>query len=194
MRAGLALNVFLAFTWTLLIGEVTLPQLIVGFLLGFPLLACAERLGRPSRSAGGAPSDPSSPSGQSGQGSQRSQGGQGVQQGLGYTAKAPKLLLFALRFVGALVRANLQVAHDVLTRHRYANPGVLAIPLRAETDLELTLLANLVTLTPGTLSLDVCFTGGRRVLYVHAMFAGDPERVRQEIRDTFETPLLELLR
>ncbi len=191
MRAGLALNVLLAFTWTLLVGEVTLPQLFVGFLLGYPLLACAERLSRTSRPGSRAP-HAGKHSGNSGPSARAAQGSQ--PQGLSYTAKVPKLLLFALRFAGALVRANLQVAHDVLTRHRYANPGVLAISLRAETELELTLLANLVTLTPGTLSLDVCFTGGRRVLYVHAMFASDPDRVRREIRDTFETPLLELLR
>ena len=54
------------------------------------------------------------------------------------------------------------------------------------------MLANVITLTPGTLSLDV--SEDRRTLYVHGMFVDDPEAFRREIKDGFERRIEELLR
>jgi multicomponent Na+:H+ antiporter subunit F len=54
-------------------------------------------------------------------------------------------------------------------------PGVIGVPLDAKTDVEITLLANLISLTPGTLSLDVSATG---TLYVHAMYVHDRDGAR----------------
>ena len=71
-------------------------------------------------------------------------------------------------------------------------PGIIAVPLDAKTDVEITLLANLVSLTPGTISLDV--SDDRSVLYVHAMFVEDPQRLCQEIKSGFERRILDLLR
>jgi multicomponent Na+:H+ antiporter subunit E len=71
-------------------------------------------------------------------------------------------------------------------------PGVIAIPLAAKTDLEITLLANLVSLTPGTLSLDV--SDDKSVLYIHAMFVDDPDELRHEIKAGFERRVIEVLR
>jgi multicomponent Na+:H+ antiporter subunit E len=71
-------------------------------------------------------------------------------------------------------------------------PGIVAVPLDAQTDLEITLMANLITLTPGTLSLDV--SEDRHTLYVHAMFVDSPESVRDSIKNGFERRLLELIR
>jgi multicomponent Na+:H+ antiporter subunit E len=70
-------------------------------------------------------------------------------------------------------------------------PGVIGIPLRARTDLEITVLANLITMTPGTLSLDV--SPDRRTLYIHAMYIHDPEALRRDIQDNLERRVLELL-
>jgi multicomponent Na+:H+ antiporter subunit E len=73
-------------------------------------------------------------------------------------------------------------------------PGVIAVPLDAKTDAEITLLANLITLTPGTLSLDL--SPDRGVLYVHTMYIDqdDVERARRQIKDNLERRVLELLR
>ena len=84
------------------------------------------------------------------------------------------------------------MAYDVITPHLYMRPGIVAVPLDAKTDQEITLLANLITLTPGTLSLDV--SHDKRTLYVHAMFVDSPESVRDSIKNGFEKRLLELLR
>ena len=76
----------------------------------------------------------------------------------------------------------------------YVCPGVVAIPLDARTNVEITLLANLITLTPGSVSLDL--SEDRRVLYVHAMYidGGDVEAYRRSIKEGLERRVLELLR
>lgn len=118
-----------------------------------------------------------------------------VRESLGptkYFFKMSRLFGFMAFFLFELVRANLRVAYDVITPTYYMRPGVVAIPLDAQTDLEITLLANLISLTPGTLSLDV--SEDRKVLFIHSMFIKDPEKMRQEIKGGFERRLLEVLR
>ena len=110
----------------------------------------------------------------------------------GYFRRTRRLLLFLPWFLWQMVVSNLRVAYDVITPWHTSKPGVVAVPLDAETDLEITLLANLITLTPGTLTLDV--SEDRKTLYLHAMFITDPEDVRREIKDGLERRLLELLR
>ncbi|MBM3135300.1 MAG: Na+/H+ antiporter subunit E [Chloroflexi bacterium] len=110
-----------------------------------------------------------------------------------YFGKARQALGFALFFLWQMIKANLQVAYSVLTPRYRMRPGVIAIPLDVQTDAEITLLANLITLTPGTLSLDV--SADRRVLYVHSMVLGDDvERFRREVKEGFERRVLEVLR
>jgi multicomponent Na+:H+ antiporter subunit E len=109
-----------------------------------------------------------------------------------YFVKMHQLLGFILFFIWELIKANLRVAYDVLTPRHHMRPGVVAVPLDAKTDLEIMLLSSLITLTPGTLSLDV--SGDRRVLYIHAMYITDIEAFRQEIKTGMERRLLEVLR
>ena len=70
--------------------------------------------------------------------------------------------------------------------------AIVAVPLDAKTDAEITMLANLITVTPGSFSLEV--SADRSVLYVHAMYVDDPETFRREIKNGFERRVLELLR
>jgi multicomponent Na+:H+ antiporter subunit E len=109
-----------------------------------------------------------------------------------YFSRVPKVIGFLLFFIKELVLANLRVAYDVLTPRHHMKPGVIAIELDAKTDTEITLLANLITLTPGTLSLDV--SKDRSVLYVHAMYIDDVDKARKTIKEGFEQRLLEILR
>ena len=62
----------------------------------------------------------------------------------------------------------------------------------ARTDAEITLFSNVVSLTPGSLSLEV--SPDRSTLYVHAMFLDDPEVFRRELKQGFERRVLELMR
>ena len=111
-----------------------------------------------------------------------------------YMFKIVKALELFVFLLWELLLANLRVAYDVLTPGYQMRPGVIALPLDARTDVEITLLANLITLTPGTLSLDV--SSDRRVLYIHVMYIdrGDLEEVRRKIKSGFERRVLEVLR
>jgi multicomponent Na+:H+ antiporter subunit E len=109
-----------------------------------------------------------------------------------YGTRTVRVLGLLLFFARELVVANVRVAYEVLTPTLYMRPAVIAVPLDARTDLEITLLANMITLTPGTLSLDV--SADRSTLFVHAMYGEDPEAVRRSIKEGFERRLLEVLR
>ena len=108
-----------------------------------------------------------------------------------YVRRIPKIILFAGYFLKELIRSNLRVAWDVVTPTHYMKPAVIAVPLEARTEGEIALLANLISLTPGTLSLDV--STDRRVLYLHVMYLDDLEQTRAQIKQ-FEARVLELLR
>lgn len=110
----------------------------------------------------------------------------------GYFGKLIQVCTFAAFFFWELTKANIRVAYDVLTPAHNMRPGVIAIPLDAETDAEITMLALIITLTPGTLSLDV--SSDRRILYVHAMYIDDVDKVRREIKRGYERRVLEVLR
>jgi multicomponent Na+:H+ antiporter subunit E len=109
-----------------------------------------------------------------------------------YVRKVIQVLNLALFFVWELVLANLRVAYEVLTPGYQLRPGVIAIPLDARTDAEILLLTTLITLTPGSFSLDV--SSDRRELYLHVMYIDDPDEVRRQIKDGFERRVLEVLR
>lgn len=101
--------------------------------------------------------------------------------------KLEAIVLVTVFFLYEVVLANLRVAFDVLTLQHFMRPGIVAIPLEARTDLEIALLANLISLTPGTLSLDV--SSDRKFLFVHAMYLSDPGSFKR-----FESLLLKAIR
>lgn len=109
-----------------------------------------------------------------------------------YFKIVPRIISFILFFIWELTKANIQVAYEVITPKFSMKPGIVAIPLDAKTDLEITLLANLITLTPGTLALDV--STDRSVLYVHGMYVMNKKEFITDIKQGFEKRLLEILR
>ncbi|MCF4100465.1 Na+/H+ antiporter subunit E [Gillisia sp. M10.2A] len=104
----------------------------------------------------------------------------------------PKVIGFVFFFLVELIKANLQVAYEVMTPHYNMSPGIVKIPLDAKSNLEITLLANLISLTPGTLSLDV--SDDKKVLYVHSMYINSREEFIKSIKNGFEKRILEILR
>lgn len=111
---------------------------------------------------------------------------------MGYFSKARRMIALMALFVYELVLSSVRVAVMVLNPKMDLKPGILAYPLKVDRDFEITLLANLITLTPGTLSVDV--SEDRRTLYVHALDCSDPDQTRQDIADGFERKILEAFR
>ena len=98
----------------------------------------------------------------------------------------------ALTFLWELVKSSVTVAVIVLSPRRKLRPAIIAYPLDVTTDAEITLLANLITLTPGTLSMDV--SDDSKTLYVHAIDAPDPDATIADIKASFERRIERLFR
>ena len=109
---------------------------------------------------------------------------------LRYFARLGRVLSLTILFVRELVISAWRVAMLVLSPDMKLKPGIFAFPLKVDRDFEITLLANLITLTPGTLSVDV--SPDRRLLFVHAIDCSDPEATIREIQQGFERKILEL--
>jgi multicomponent Na+:H+ antiporter subunit E len=109
-----------------------------------------------------------------------------------YFRRFKALLDLALYFTYEMMVSVAKVVWDVLTPTHLSKPDIVFVPLDARSDLEITLLANMVSLTPGTLSLDV--TPDRRHLILHAMFAPDHQVVIHDIKQGLERRILEVTR
>lgn len=151
-------NLSLMLVWVLITGEVSLPNLFVGFVLGFLILAFALS------------SDP---------------------RFAAYARRVPRLFRFLLSFLKAMLMSNLRVAYDVVTPTHLMRPAIIRMPLEARTPGEITMLSNLISLTPGTLALDVDPEG--QALFVHVMYLDDEAQTLAELKD-LEARLLELMR
>lgn len=84
-----------------------------------------------------------------------------------------RLVRFAGYFLWQLVTANLRLAWEVITPGLGVSAAITAVPTRCRTPLELVLLANAISLTPGTITLEA--DESTMVLYVHGMFVPDRE-------------------
>jgi multicomponent Na+:H+ antiporter subunit E len=103
-----------------------------------------------------------------------------------------QLARLILLFVVELIKSGVRVAIIVLRRDMRLNPAIIAYPLRVTSDFEIALLANLITLTPGTMSVDV--SDDRATLFVHCVDVPDAEAVILDIRNGFERLILEAFR
>jgi multicomponent Na+:H+ antiporter subunit E len=83
-----------------------------------------------------------------------------------------------------LVVSSIEVVVDVLTPQHRSRPAIVDVPLDVKSDAGILLVTNLISLTPGTLSLDV--SPDRSTLRVHAMFGEDPDAVRRQLKDGME--------
>lgn len=101
----------------------------------------------------------------------------------------PAFLDFLVFYAKEVALSNFKVAYDVITPPLLAEPGLLELELSPDlTDLQAMMLANLITMTPGTLSIDVLEgqDGGPRKLLIHAMYLQDQEAVRDSLKNEFE--------
>jgi multicomponent Na+:H+ antiporter subunit E len=93
-----------------------------------------------------------------------------------------------------LVVSSVQVAKAVLGPRSLVTPRFITVPLtKARSDLEITLVANYITLTPGTLTVDV--SRDRSRLLVHALQGGETgDEIRADICEGIETRVVRVTR
>jgi multicomponent Na+:H+ antiporter subunit E len=110
----------------------------------------------------------------------------------GYPVRVLRAVRFALFFAWEMLLANLRVAWLVIHPRPHLRPAIVALPLDVASDAAIQLFAATITLTPGTLSIDL--SSDRRTLYVHVAHVGDD--VDAFVRDTkasFERRIREML-
>jgi multicomponent Na+:H+ antiporter subunit E len=101
-------------------------------------------------------------------------------------------LSLILLFLRELVLSALKVAWLVVQPKLRIRPAIIAYPLTVTSDAQITLLANMITLTPGTLSVDV--SDDRNTLYVHVIDMANKEELVGSIAAGFETSILRVTR
>jgi len=97
---------------------------------------------------------------------------------------------FALLVTWDIVVANVAVARLILGPQGRLRPAFISVPLTLEPPLALTLLASIITMTPGTVSAEL--SGDRRRLLVHALDTDDPAALAAQILERYERPLAEI--
>jgi multicomponent K+:H+ antiporter subunit E len=96
----------------------------------------------------------------------------------------------SLRVVWDIVLANIAVARLVLGPLGRMRPRFVTVPLAVTHPHSISLLASIITMTPGTVSVDV--GSDRRTLLVHVLDCPDPAQAVSEMKDRYEKPILEI--
>lgn len=102
-----------------------------------------------------------------------------------------RLLRLAGVFLFDVIVANLAVAKLILAGPRRLHPAFVVVPLDLTDELAISLLANIICLTPGTVSAQL--SADRRRMLVHALDCTDPQALVADIKTRFEAPLKEVL-
>lgn len=108
-----------------------------------------------------------------------------------YFYRIPRIIGFAFYFLYEMLMANIQVAYDVITPKYFFKPGIVRFPLAAKTDLEINLLSMFISLTPGTILLDV--SEDRTHIFIHVMYLDSREKFISRMQHS-EKKLLAVLR
>ena len=109
-----------------------------------------------------------------------------------YFMRVPKILAFIMYFLYDMLKANIEVAIDVVTPNYNMKPGIIKFEMDAKTDFEITMLANMVAMTPGTLVIDM--SKDKKYMYIHVMYLKDIARFKRNLKQRTEKKLLEIIR
>lgn len=100
-----------------------------------------------------------------------------------YLQKIWKSFVLLLIFLREVITANLSVLRYVCLPLSHLNPGIVAMPIDLRSDFEVVLLANMITLTPGTLTVEV--SPDKRILYIHMLDCSNADQVLTHINKAF---------
>jgi len=108
-----------------------------------------------------------------------------------YFYRVPKIFAFIILFFYDLLKANYEVTKDVITPNYNMKPGIVKYQMEAKTDFEITMLANMIALTPGTVVIDL--SKDKRFMYIHVMYLANKEEFIRRLSNRIEKKLLEII-
>ncbi len=156
------LNLLLCLVWVALTGHLNYTNFMFGYVMGFFILWL---LARTSKS--------SSPE-------------------KGYFYRVPKIIMFIVYFLYDMVRANIEVTREIMTPKLNITPGIIAYKHNLKTDFEITMLTNIIALTPGTMVMKI--SDDKKLLYIHSLYIQDKEKFIERLKNGLERKLIEILR
>lgn len=109
-----------------------------------------------------------------------------------YTVAAGRLIWFAVLYIADLIRANILIAREILSVKPKLRPGIIKVKLDARTDHEILALTNLISMTPGSLTMDI--SDDKKYLFIHEMYLEDVEAAKQLLKDKLEHRILKITR
>lgn len=114
------------------------------------------------------------------------------QTGSGLLRRISFFIIYIFRFLWEMIKANLNVAYLVIHPKLPIRPGIVKIKTRLKKDSALTVLSNSITLTPGTMTLDL--NEHTKELYIHWIYVKEVEedKATKEISQNFERILTEI--
>lgn len=101
-----------------------------------------------------------------------------------------RLIGFVLKVLRDIVVANLEVTRLIWTPNKAPHPGFVEYPLTVKDPLVITVLANTITMTPGTVSTNIRLD--RSSLLIHALDMEDEQALIRDIQERYERPLMEI--
>lgn len=108
---------------------------------------------------------------------------------VGYFSKIRQIITLLAQFIFEMLVSAFRVALLVFKPDMKLKPGIFVYDLKVQSDAEITLLANMITLTPGTLTVDV--SEDKSKLYIHALDCSNPQEASEAIRNGFERQIAE---
>jgi len=108
-----------------------------------------------------------------------------------YFFQVPSIIKLLMTFLVDVVKANIRMARTILSPQMRLQPAVVGVPLDMRSLIGVVFLINIITLTPGTLALDV--STDRSILYVHTLWVDDKEEFINEIKQGYERQLMRIL-
>jgi len=91
-------------------------------------------------------------------------------------AKLGALIMYVFTFLRELVKANVDVAKRVFGGCKDVNPGIVKVPVDLKGDYAQAMLANSITLTPGTITMDIAEQEGKTYYYIHWIDVAETDR------------------
>jgi multicomponent Na+:H+ antiporter subunit E len=115
-----------------------------------------------------------------------------VTQQTNIVGRGYRLILLSLFFIWEVLVANARISVAILRPRMQLQPAIVAIPVEKLSRQELVVLATFMTLTPGTLSVDVA--PDQSTLYIHTFNLDDAGRFRREVKQNVQRRIQEVFR
>lgn len=95
-----------------------------------------------------------------------------------------RIIMFIFYYLKELVLSSLFVAYDIITPTNYMTPGIVEVPVDLKTDTAIIAFANLISMTPGSLTMDM--SADKKKIYIHAMYLDNKEEFISKIKKDLE--------